>query len=209
MRRSFLVLSLALSACGAEGGNPAFRSTGEVIAFSGGDGGAAHACVTCHGLRGEGDGRLAPRLAGLDAGYLHRQLDDYANGRRDHKAMRAVVRRLSGEDRARVAAYYAGLPGTGTPFAQTSALYRARCAGCHGVRGEGGDAANPPLAGQSPAYIAAQLEAWRAGKRRGDGMAQMLQVSRALTPEEVRLVAGHAAPPLPPARRPEAQAASR
>lgn len=192
----------ALSACGAEGGNPAFRASGEIIAFSGGDGGAAHACATCHGLKGEGDGRLTPRLAGLDVGYLHRQMDDYANGRRQHAQMRAVVRRLSGEDRAKVAAYYAGLPATGVALGDTSALYRDRCAGCHGAAGEGRDAANPPLAGQSPAYIAAQLEAWRSGKRRGDGMGEMLEISRALTPEEVNLLAAHAGALPLPARRP-------
>lgn len=206
MRRFLPALALmfpcSLAACGAEGGNPAFRASGEVIAFSGGDGGAANACATCHGLRGEGDGRLAPRLAGLDAGYLHRQMDDYANGRRQHPEMRAVVRRLSGEDRARVAAYYAQLPATGEALADTSALYRERCASCHGLAGEGRDAANPALAGQSSAYVAAQLEAWRSGQRRGDGMGEMLGVSRALAPEQIRLLADHVGAALPPPRRP-------
>ncbi|WP_162130143.1 c-type cytochrome [Novosphingobium sp. AP12] len=193
---------MSLASCGAEGGNPAFRASGEVIAFSGGEGGASHACATCHGLKGEGDGRLTPRLAGLDDGYLHRQMDDYANGRRQNPAMRAVVRRLSGEDRAKVAAYYAALPPTGTALAGISPLYRERCSGCHGAAGEGRDAANPRLAGQSPAYIAAQLEAWRSGKRRGDGMGEMLAISRALTPAEVDLLASHAEAALQPARRP-------
>jgi cytochrome c553 len=206
MRRFLTALALlvpvSLSGCGAEGGNPAFRATGELIAFSGGDGGAGHACATCHGLKGEGDGGLTPRLAGLDAGYLHRQMDDYANGRRQHLEMRAVIRRLTGADRAKVAAYYAALPATGPALAGTSPLYHERCAACHGAEGEGRDAANPPLAGQSPAYVAAQLEAWRSGKRRGDGMGEMLAISRALTPAEVSLLASHAGVPLPPARRP-------
>lgn len=206
MRRFLPALALlfpqGLAGCGAEGGNAAFRASGEVIAFSGGDGGAANACATCHGLKGEGDGRLVPRLAGLDPGYLHRQLDDYHNGRRQHPAMRAIVRRLSGEDRAKVAAYYASLDSTAARLPRSSGLYRARCAGCHGNGGEGGGPANPPLAGQSPAYITAQLQAWRSGKRRGDGQGQMMAISRALTPEEVNLLAGHAAPRHPPARRP-------
>jgi cytochrome c553 len=121
----FLALA-ALGGCGGAGsGNPAFRASGEVIAFSGGDGGATHACATCHGLQGEGDGRLTPRLAGLDAGYLRRQLDDYANGRREHALMRDIVRRLDHGDRAKVSAYYASLPATGSFLPQTSPLYRA------------------------------------------------------------------------------------
>src|SRR3546814_5826357 len=74
--------------CDAPSYRDPFRATGETIAMSGGNGGAAAACFTCHGLEGEGDGEVSPRLAGLDPGYLHRQLDDYANGRREHEAMR-------------------------------------------------------------------------------------------------------------------------
>lgn len=204
----FLALA-ALGGCGgAGGGNPAFRASGEVIAFGGGDGGAAHACATCHGLNGEGDGRLAPRLAGLDAGYLHRQLDDYANGRREHAEMRAIVRRLSGGDRARVSAYYAALPAPAMALPRTSRLYAERCASCHGSRGEGLGPGNPPLAGQPSAYVAAQLEAWRSGRRR-DPLGVMLAVSRELTPAEVQLLAGHGAAPHPPARPHRAPASSR
>lgn len=206
---SILVLA-ALSACGADGGgNPAFVATGEVIALGGGSGGAAHACATCHGLKGEGDGRLTPRLAGLDAGYLHRQLDDYANGRRAHAQMRTIARRMSGADRAKVSAYYAQLPSTAETLPKLSALYQAKCASCHGARGEGVGRGNPPLAGQPPAYIEAQLLAWRTGLRRGDGAGEMLAVSRALTPAEIRHLASLAAVPLPPARRPPAPEASR
>lgn len=203
----FLAL-IVLGGCGSGGGNPAFRATGEVIALGGGDGGAAYACATCHGLNGEGDGRLTPRLAGLDAGYLRRQFDDYANGRREHADMRAIVRRLSGEDRAKVSAYYAALPATGSALPRTSALYAAKCAQCHGAWAEGMAPGNPPLAGQPPAYVAAQIEAWRSGKRR-DPMGVMLAVSRALTPEEVRLLADHGAAPPPPAHPRPAPAASR
>jgi len=34
---------------------------GELIAMSGGEGGARYACVSCHGARGEGNGFDAPR----------------------------------------------------------------------------------------------------------------------------------------------------
>lgn len=209
MVRLFCILAFAaLGGCG-EGGNPAFRAGGEVIALSGGDGGASNSCATCHGLRGEGDGRLVPRLAGLDAGYLHRQLDDYANGRRQHPQMRSIVRRLSVDDRAAVSAYYAGLPPTAPALLETSALYREKCAQCHGEQGEGMGPRNPPLAGQPAAYVVAQLEAWRSGRRRGDALGEMMAVSRALEPGELRLLAGPPAAPPPQAYRPPAPEASR
>lgn len=190
-----LVLAAALPACGQRGGNPAFVASGEVIAMGGGAGGASNACMTCHGLKGEGDGARVPRLAGLDAGYLHRQLDDYVSGRREHVEMRTIARRLSGEDRAKVSAYYAQLEQPARSLPRVLALYRMRCAACHGDRGQGIGPANPPLAGLSPEYIEVQLIAWRTGRRRGEGGDVMLRVSRELTPEQIRHLAGLAAAP--------------
>lgn len=185
--------------------------------MSGGDAGAEAACFTCHGLKGEGDGRDTPRLAGLDAGYLHRQLDDYANGRREHPAMRAIARKLSDNDRSKVSAFYAARQPVAWPveaaYPAGARLYDegdpARglpsCASCHGTAG-GGDAANPPLAGQPAAYIAGQLRAWREAKRNNDPLGEMRRVSRLLSPAEIAAVSRHASS-LPPHLR-EARATS-
>ena len=142
-----------------------FTVTGELIALGGGDAGAQHACFTCHGLDGHGDGAGAPRLAGLDAGYLQRQLDDYASGRRRHPEMGYIAARLKSPERQRVSAYYARLafaPGPG-PARPAPRLYVAgdparglpACAACHGLRGEGSGPANPALGAQPAAYLAA------------------------------------------------------
>ena len=211
MTRYFLRLGLLgplyLTACNETGGNPAFRRTGEVIAFSGGNGGPTSACATCHGLKGEGDGRLTPRLAGLDAGYLVRQLDDYANGRRRHVAMRTIARRLDSEDRVKVSAYYAALPAPASTL-RTTSLYASKCASCHGGSGEGRGPGNPPLAGQSPTYVVVQIEAWRSGQRH-DPTGTMLAVSRALAPAELAILASRDGDPSLPVRAPSTPAASR
>ncbi len=203
MRKAPLLLLFLLPACQAPAPPDRFRATGETIAMSGGDAGAEAACFTCHGLKGEGDGRDAPRLAGLDAGYLHRQLDDYANGRREHPAMRAIARKLSDSDRSKVSAFYAALqPEVWSVEAGNPAgarIYDAgdparglpSCASCHGVDGVG-DAANPPLAGQPAAYIAGQLGAWREAKRNNDPLGEMRRVSRLLSPAELAAVSRHA-----------------
>jgi cytochrome c553 len=214
--KRFVLLPLTLlAACDAAPRTDAFRATGEVIAFSGGDGGAAAACATCHGLRGEGDGRLTPRLAGLDAGYLHRQLDDYVSGRREHKEMRAIARKLRGEDRAKVAAYYAALPPAGADAQSASAqgrrLYEAgdpargiaACTACHGPDGGPG---NPALAGQPAAYTEKQLADWRIGKRNNDALGEMRAISRRLSPQEAAALAAHVAA-LPASHPPRARAA--
>jgi cytochrome c553 len=43
--------------------------------------GAVIACASCHGPRGEGQASF-PRLAGMDAGYLRKQLQDFADHER-------------------------------------------------------------------------------------------------------------------------------
>ncbi len=203
VRAASLLLLLPLMGCDAPPYRDAFRATGETIAMSGGDGGAAAACFTCHGLNGEGDGKDSPRLAGLDAGYLHRQLDDYANGRREHPAMRTIALRLTDADRSKVAAYYAALPAPAVLAANASAegerLYQngdwarglAPCASCHGADG-GGDAANPPLAGQPAAYLEKQLTAWRTAQRNNDPLGEMREISRRLSAAEAHAVSAYA-----------------
>lgn len=201
------VTALLLAACAPERARDPFTATGELIAFSGGDAGAARACFTCHGLRGEGDGRASPRLAGLPSGYLQRQLIDYADGRRADKLMGPIAKALDDEDRRAVAAYYAAMtppPPTpvraATPTGGVAELYHRgapqrglpACASCHGAGGEGMGPANPPLAGQPPAYLAEQLERWRTSERRNDPQNVMLHVSRRLTPREAEAISRYA-----------------
>lgn len=196
-----------------------FTASGELVALSGGDYGARGACFSCHGLDGMGNGAGAPRLAGLSRGYLFRQLDDYARGRRRHPEMEAIAGALDENSKQAVAAYYADMvPGPmGAAAAEgVPALYAqgdperglASCASCHGALGEGIGPANPPLAGQSSAYIAAQLYKWRSGERRNDPLNVMLEVSRQLTPAEIEALAAYAST-LPGApRHPEYREAS-
>ena len=216
------VAALSLAACAAVDTTSAerFSATGEVIALSGASAGAANACFTCHGLDGAGDGAGTPRLAGLDSGYLERQLNAYADGRRDHLQMAWIAQRLGPTERRAVASHYAGLPFAGTsrragPGGEQ--LYRRgdavrgipACASCHGGNGEGIGPANPPLAGQPAHYIAGQLDAWRQSRRRNDPDDVMLAISQRLSPAERAAVARYASalPGGPP--RPESAEALR
>lgn len=201
-----------------------FTASGEMVALSGGDAGAAFACFTCHGLDGRGDGAGTPRLAGLDRGYLEAQLDAYATGRRQHEAMAYLATRLPWRDRQLVSAYYAQLPFAAGPMPAEAppALYAfgdpgrglQPCAACHGAAGEGVGAGNPPLGGQSAFHLAEQIDQWRRSERRSDPDNVMLEISRRLQPEEIRPLAAYAAslpggPPSPqsPAASPSAHRA--
>lgn len=199
-----LVLAAALGACSAVETVSAdrFRATGEVIALSGGDAGAVNACLTCHGLDGLGNGAGAPRLAGLEFGYLNRQMESYAAGLRQHPQMQYIAGKLSAADRQAVSAYYAAMqfqPGA-MPQGPAPALWvsgdPARglqpCAMCHGLRGEGIGPANPALGAQPAAYHVEQLEKWRRSERRNDPMNVMQVISRRLTPAELSALAAYA-----------------
>lgn len=196
-----MILILALASCSAPVATSAAPS-GEQVAFGAGSGGAADACFTCHGLKGEGDGPV-PRLAGLSAGYLVKQLEDYAGRWRDEPSMSPIAKRLSDGDRLAVARYYAGLPEpeprrvrpamTGwRPFLDGDAERGLPpCARCHGPGGKGGGLATPRLAGQTADYVRRQLLAFKDSRRRNDPRDMMGAVARSLTAAEIESLAGY------------------
>lgn len=78
-------LSLSMEVAVAAGDT----SRGETIAAQG-NGAGAVACVTGQGADGKGISAAGfPALAGLDAGYLGKQLHDYASGSRQNPVMQA------------------------------------------------------------------------------------------------------------------------
>ncbi|ATW05734.1 hypothetical protein CHN51_18830 (plasmid) [Sphingorhabdus sp. YGSMI21] len=196
----YLVISASylLSGCDVvEPRQDRFEQTGKLIALSGGDAGVRSACISCHGLDGEGNGNLAPRLAGLDRGYLARQLDYFSQGQRKHDQMAWIARRLDWPARQKLSAYYESLPVPSRASSATNVgdcairkLYEqgdpkrgiASCASCHGTDGAGIGKGNPPLAAQPAPYLKSQLEAWASGKRYGNRT--MLRISRLMTEDE-------------------------
>ena len=176
----------------------ALTRSGELVAMSGGDGGAANACFTCHGLDGMGDGVSVPRLAGLDAGYLQKQMEDYAADLRHDDAMTRIAARLDQRQRRAVAAFYADMPAP-APNAVASAPPAiwlsgdtsrgvTACSTCHGVDGLGVGAGNPAVAGQPAAYTVEQIGRWRNGKRRNDARGVMAQAVAGLSEAEAAAI---------------------
>ncbi len=195
MRLALLSSLVLLAACERPSNvtGRAFTATGELVALSGGDGGARNACHTCHGLSGEGDGVSVPALAGRDAGYLQKQLQDYALSLRADPVMSPIAKSLNDEARRAVAAYYAALPApplaAAMPPPQAYGRGEPSCATCHGVDGLGRGGAGPAIAGQPSAYTADQLERWSRAERRNDPRGVMRTAAAGLSASEQAAIA--------------------
>ena len=217
--RALLLLLLATAACSPRTNETgaAFTRTGQVIAMSGGEGGAANACFSCHGLDGAGDGVSVPRLSGLHAGYLQKQMEDYANDLRQDTVMTEVARWLDDGDRRAVSAWYASLPAPAMTGAAgpAPAIYLtgdptrnvAACASCHGVDGLGVGSGNPAIAAQPAAYTIEQIRRWKTAERRNDPRGMMAEAVAGLTAAETDRIAAWLEI-LPAAPPPDSDAAS-
>jgi cytochrome c553 len=199
-RLSILLALTALAACERPDSrtDQALSANGRIIAMSGGAGGANNACFACHGLDGSGDGVSTPRLAGLEAGYLQKQMEDYASGLRADPVMTPVAKALDDRARRAVVAYYAELPTPSGGGTEPAPIVWSRgdparglqaCAACHGDRGQGVGGGQPALSGQPEAYTRAQLDRWRLAKRRNDPRGAMGDIARKLTSAEVDAMA--------------------
>ncbi len=67
-------------------------------------------CIPCHGLDGIGRDAEVPNLAGQNEAYLFNQLRAFHQGRRVHKEMLYMSRRMTEQDMRALAAYFASLP---------------------------------------------------------------------------------------------------
>jgi len=136
---------------------------------------AAAACAGCHGEAGISATPGMPSLIGLDPKYFIAAIQAYKSGQRSHDMMKALAGGVSDADLGNMALYYAlQKPGRAqTPAAGNQALGKkaaASCGACHGDQGVSGNPATPSLAGQDAQYLAAALQAYKAGSRKDESM---------------------------------------
>ena len=179
---------------------------GQKVFTQGGANPAAMACLGCHGPDGLGMAAAGfPRLAGLSAGYLAKQLRDFRDGTRKNPIMEPLAKALADEEIAAVSNTLAAMPAPAVPddrrqqmasnATQQLALYGdwsrqiPGCVQCHGPGGVGVGEHFPPLAHQPAAYLVAQLNAWRDGSRSNDPNQLMVGVAKAMSDAEVKAVA--------------------
>lgn len=209
--RSITIRTLSIAAAGllltrafAEGSPKADVQRGAGIVASG-TGYGVVACARCHAFDGAADGSGAfPKLSGIPAYYLAKQLRDFASGERSDAIMSAIARKMKPEDIADVSEYYSGIRGTPTPppAAESNLLALGTrlatvgdqkkevqaCESCHGPGGRGEAPAIPPLAGQYASYVAFQMRMWREGYRKNDANQQMANIAKRLSPEDIEAV---------------------
>ena len=139
-------------------------------------------CAACHGPDGNSVIPVNPRLAGMPAQYITRQLTHFKSGVRANPVMLGMSASLTPEDMKALGAYFskqkpATLDAKDPSLLKAGqALYRGgdaatglpACAGCHQPDGSGLPAKYPRLAGQHPEYQYAQLQAFKTGARGAD-----------------------------------------
>jgi cytochrome c553 len=184
----------------------AYALDGKKILAEGGSQPGAMPCVACHGADGLGMAAAGfPRLAGLPAAYLQKQLADFKSDSRANPVMQPIAKALTEDEAQAVSETLAGLPAPvpvpqyrsempGNPI-QKLVMQGAwernipACVSCHGPAGAGVGEVFAPLAGQPATYLSAQLLAWQNGTRRNDPNDLMGHIAKSLTQEEVLGVA--------------------
>ena len=163
-------------------------------------------CASCHGAEGVSLLPTFPNLAGQGQQYLHKQLMDVRDGKRQIPSMTGLLDNMSDQDLLAIAEYY-GEKKRQLGFARSDlvemgrSIYRsgiprkqiAACSSCHSPNGIGnGPARFPLLAGQWEEYTIAQLKAFQRGERKNDGDSQMMRgVAKDLTEMEMEAVASY------------------
>ncbi|WP_193161538.1 c-type cytochrome [Microbulbifer hainanensis] len=170
----------------------------------------AGVCAGCHGEQGQGINNLGPRLAGLPAQYLERQVNLFKGGSRQNVTMHAMAMGIGGEQLQKVANYFSAQPvqpvapvrrGEQTAYTDPAAklVYQGdwsrtlpACATCHGPATIGVGQI-PRLAGQQADYLKNQLVAWQQGKRAGDPDNTMGNIAGKLSGAEIDALSSYLA----------------
>ncbi|HYG91518.1 MAG TPA: c-type cytochrome [Azospirillum sp.] len=169
-------------------------------------------CVACHGRDGSKAIQMYPNIAGLDAAYALRQMDEIASGERlsgndargypRTQSMKDIMHLVSAEERKAIADWLstltppkpAGQPADAERVAKGKDLYDANeCAACHGPDGKEPQAEMPAVGGQKREYIALQIREIRDGIRKNGMSESMVPFAQKLSDEQVDLVADYLA----------------
>ena len=157
-------------------------------------------CKVCHGADGESSSAIYPRLAGQNAAYISKQLEDFKSGRRKG-TMNDIAANLESDEMVALGKYFSSKPAKAHRAldpdftAVGKYIYHngnrwsgvAACSSCHGADGAGTDEL-PRIAGQHRRYLVSQLKEFNE-RERNDENAIMSSIATKLTPMEIEAVA--------------------
>jgi cytochrome c553 len=152
----------------------------------------AFSCSACHGFAGNSRSSTMPILAGANAAYVKKALQDYAAGKRVSPEMEPYAKmalQLGVDD---VASYFAAQTKIPTPIsADPAAVSRGAaaskpCVVCHGASGKGDPSKGvPDLTGQPATYLQSQMLLFKADRRSpGDDALKALKALMKTIPDE-------------------------
>lgn len=161
-------------------------------------------CMNCHGMDGNGTEPANPefpKIAGKQAVYLLKQLNDFKSGKRNSDIMAGIVAELSPDDMRNLATYFAGQknkPGIinlpdlavlGKKYYEEGSpeIGVPACSGCHNPDASGTDK-YPHLAGQHAAYTFLQLKRFASSERENDRGLVMQSLAMRMSEQEMKAV---------------------
>jgi cytochrome c553 len=162
-------------------------------------------CAKCHGEVGLSEEDDTPSIAGQTRAYQFKQMMDYKSGVREEKGMSKAMRKLTPEQMADLAAFFASQPADVPPERKVPALATVgdekrlliACDRCHGEKGKGYGYESPVLRGQRPEYLVDTMTEFREGDRENDDYQRMRFIASQLTEEEIEQLAEYYSVPAP------------
>jgi cytochrome c553 len=159
-------------------------------------------CAGCHNEDGNSVVPDFPKIAGLDAAYITKQIADFKKFKRVSEIMGPMATQIADSEVEAIAAYYSKqkrTPGEVTDknlAAQGQLIYTdgivnsavPACAGCHGEKGEGTDKF-PRLASQHAGYLNTQLLNFKNDVRNNDAKKVMRAIAQRMTEQEIKAAA--------------------
>lgn len=156
-------------------------------------------CAGCHNEDGNSVVPDFPKIAGLDAAYITKQIADFKKFKRVSEIMGPMATQIADSEVEALAAFYSKqkrTPGEVTDknlAAQGQLIYSdglvnnavPACGGCHGEKGEGADKF-PRLAGQHAAYLNTQLLNFKNDVRNNDAKKVMRAIAQRMTEQEIK-----------------------
>ncbi len=158
-------------------------------------------CAKCHGENGISDENDTPNIAGLTRAYAFKQLFDYKYGRRKDKVMRRRCEKVTDQDLADMAAWYATMkmePMMGIAASKTVPVLVNKgdmkrlllpCETCHNAKGTGRGQLVPVIGGQKREHFIDTMTAYKESDRKNDDYGVMRFIAERLSDDEIEELA--------------------
>ncbi len=159
-------------------------------------------CAGCHTEDGNSTTPEFPKIAGLDAVYIAKQIKDFKKDKRVSEIMGPMASQIPDKDIEFLAGYFSkqkrtsGIVTDAKLAAQGQQIYDdgilssavPACSGCHGEKGEGTDKF-PRLAGQHTVYLISQMNNFKNAVRNNDARKVMRAITLRMTEQDMKAAA--------------------